>query len=126
MKFQSFLLAATPTFVAAGASTTPANPTFGLIAIRSGDAVQYAGFNAALSSIFVNLPNQNASCARPNEIYATFSIQGGTLFLYDSASTTPQEMFVDRSGMGTYNFPCPFILLHSKSYTKLRTPRNKG
>ncbi|KAA8642778.1 hypothetical protein EYZ11_002924 [Aspergillus tanneri] len=100
MFFRRFVVAAS---AAATAAATPvadsqAN-TFGVIAIHSGSGVQNAAFNAAKSSLFAGLPNQNASCARPDEQFATFYIQDGSLFLYD-ASATPQEIFVDRSGMG--------------------------
>ncbi|KAJ5087112.1 hypothetical protein NUU61_008419 [Penicillium alfredii] len=87
--------------VAATASGFPAaqSNTFGLVAIHSGSGVQNSGFNAAKSSIFTGLPSQNASCARPKEQDATFYINDGALYLYDQ-SATPQEIFVDRSGMG--------------------------
>lgn len=74
---------------------------FGLMAIRSGSDIQYAQFDAALSSIFLNLPSMNATCdsydSAPDS--ASFYIQDGGLFLY-STSATPQQAFVDRSGMG--------------------------
>lgn len=72
---------------------------FGVIAIHSGSGVQNSGFNAAKSSLFAGLTSQNASCARPQEQTATFYIKDGALYLYDQ-SATPQEFYVDRSGMG--------------------------
>lgn len=94
-------------FAASLAATTTAVPatqsnTFGVVAIHSGSSVQYSSFNAAKSSIFAGLPSQNASCARPNEQDATFYIKNGALYLYDE-SATPQEIFVDRSGMGMFS-----------------------
>lgn len=91
-------------FAASLAATATAAPaaepnTFGAVAIHSGSGVQYSSFNAAKSSIFAGLRSQNASCARPKEQDATFYIQDGALYLYDK-SATPQEIFVDRSGMG--------------------------
>ncbi|KAL2840509.1 hypothetical protein BJY01DRAFT_218452 [Aspergillus pseudoustus] len=81
-----------------GSCTAPSNPdTFGLVAIKSGDAVQYAGFNAALNSIFARLPSQNATCDGTDNGSATFYIKDGALFLYGPNN---QEIFVDRSGMG--------------------------
>lgn len=80
-----------------GASTQ--STTFNLVAIHSGSAVQYASFNAAKSSIFAGLASQNASCARPEEQVATFHLDNEALYLYDQ-SATPQELYVDRSGMG--------------------------
>lgn len=95
------LAAATASALASAqaSSPVPADAKFGLVAIHSGSAVHNQGFNAALSSIFAGLPAQNASCARPGEKYATFYLNEGALFLYD-ASATPQQIYVDRSGMG--------------------------
>ncbi|KKK16689.1 cell wall protein, partial [Aspergillus rambellii] len=122
MKFQTLLLTVAPALVAAAPaaaaagtcdsgsgspspSPSPApapapvgtNP-FGVVAMHSGNAVQYAPFNAAKSSLLAGLKHQNASCDRPGEQTATFYLDDGALFLYD-ASATPQEIFVDRSGM---------------------------
>lgn len=108
MQFKNIILAASAAATAAALPATESstsNPTFGIVSIRSGSAVQYAPFNAALSSIFAGLPNQNASCARPEEQTATFYIQDGGLFLYDQ-SATPQQIYVDRSGMGMHS-PLP-------------------
>jgi hypothetical protein len=81
-----------------GTCATPSKPdTFGLVAIRSGDAVQYAGFNAALRSIFAGLPSQNATCDGTDDGYATFYLKDGALFLY---GPNEQQLYVDRSGMG--------------------------
>lgn len=82
----------------AAPAPAPSSQTFGLIAIRSGSAVQNSGVQAALSSLFVNLPSQNASCDATTN-FATFYIQDTELHLY-AASATPQTIFVDRSGMG--------------------------
>lgn len=102
MRFTS-LLPALASVSAALPTATSSSPdqTFGLIAIHSGSDVQYAGFNAALSSLFARLPAQNASCNRPDDGYATFYLNEGGLFLYDT-SATPQQFYVDRSGMGMY------------------------
>ncbi|KAL5318847.1 hypothetical protein ACEPPN_013914 [Leptodophora sp. 'Broadleaf-Isolate-01'] len=87
------------------ASPTPqlpvaTNPSyFSLLAIRSGSAIQYATFSAAKSSLFANLPAQNASCDAEGVNTATFTLNNGTLNLY-AASATPQTFYVDRSGMG--------------------------
>lgn len=71
---------------------------FGLLAIRSGNSVHLSSFNAAKSSIFAGLTGQNATCDTESTS-ATFYIQDEGLFLY-AASATPQQLFVDRSGMG--------------------------
>lgn len=98
MQLKNLALAAGVSAVASAAPSTQSK-TFGVIAIHSGSGVQNSAFNAAKSSIFAGLPNQGASCARPKEQQATFYINDGALYLYDQ-SATPQEIYVDRSGMG--------------------------
>lgn len=98
MQLKNVIFAASLAATASAAPATESN-TFGVVAIHSGSGVQYSGFNAAKSSIFAGLPTQNASCARPKEQDATFYINDGALYLYDQ-SATPQEVYVDRSGMG--------------------------
>lgn len=97
MQLKNLAIAASVSAVVSAASNQ--SETFGVVAIRSGSDVQYSAFNAAKSSIFAGLPNQGASCARPKEQQATFYITDGALYLYDE-SATPQEIYVDRSGMG--------------------------
>ncbi|KAL4952098.1 hypothetical protein BDW69DRAFT_168577 [Aspergillus filifer] len=80
-------------------SSTPGPETFGIVAIASGEAVQYSGFNAALGSLFAGLPSQNASCKGTDDGFATFYIKDKALYLYGSEDAT-QEFYVDRSGMG--------------------------
>ncbi|KAK2812597.1 hypothetical protein FQN50_001241 [Emmonsiellopsis sp. PD_5] len=119
MHFSSLLLAA---LGATAASAHPTNsyaatsPTqaFGVISIRSGSQVHYAGFNAAKNSIFAGLPNQDAQCERPDEQFATFYLENGALYLYTAFDAESQQLFVDRSGMGqgkigyiTGNEPAP-------------------
>ncbi|KAF2869060.1 cell wall protein PhiA [Massariosphaeria phaeospora] len=101
MQFKTAILAFTLAFTANGlpASTAAAaDSTFGVIAIRSGSLVQNAGFQAARSSLFVNLASQNASCEDESN-YATFYIEDEELHLYTVSGLT-QTVFVDRSGMG--------------------------
>ncbi|KAI0869893.1 hypothetical protein GGS24DRAFT_136696 [Hypoxylon argillaceum] len=81
-----------------------AGDKFGLLALRSASPIHFAQFGAALSSIFLDLPAQNATCddgSKPTTAnYATFTLsEDGGLYLY-AASATPQQLFVDRSGMG--------------------------
>ncbi|KAF7117631.1 hypothetical protein CNMCM5793_006723 [Aspergillus hiratsukae] len=100
MQIKNFILAASAAATAsAAACPAPSDKYFGLVAVHSGSAVHLQPFNAALSSIFAGLKSQNASCDRPDEKYATFYLQDGSLHLY-AASATPQEIFVDASGMG--------------------------
>lgn len=105
MHFKNLFLAASAATAVSALPTAAKNQaqsgdkTFSVVAIHSGSGVQYSSFNAAKSSLFAGLPSQNASCARPKEQTATFYIQDGALYLYDQ-SATPQEIYVDRSGMG--------------------------
>ncbi|KAI0543213.1 hypothetical protein GGR58DRAFT_451135 [Xylaria digitata] len=84
-------------------AVAPGEP-FGLMALRSASPIHFAQFDAAQSSIFLNLPAQNATCddgTKPTEAdYATFTVtEAGELYLF-RRSATPQQLFVDRSGMG--------------------------
>lgn len=103
MQLKNLILAAS---AAATVSAAPAEgKPFGVLAIHSGSGVQDSGFNAAKGSLFAGLTSQNASCARPEDSQtATFYIKDGALFLYDQ-SATPQEFYVDRSGMGMLASP---------------------
>ena len=93
---------ALPTVANNGSAPLPADAKFGLMALRSASPVHFAGFEAARSSLFVNLPAQNASCDDPlNANQATFYLQDSELYLY-AASATPQQLYADRSGMGTF------------------------
>ncbi|KAI1407892.1 cell wall protein PhiA [Hypoxylon sp. FL1857] len=104
-----FKLFATTASLLLGASTAlpqatpwaPLSPDakFSLMALRSASEVHFSSVEAAKSSLFLNLPNQNASCDAGPADYATFYLQDGGLYLY-AASATPQQLYVDRSGMG--------------------------
>ncbi|KAI1841419.1 hypothetical protein JX265_001513 [Neoarthrinium moseri] len=99
MQFKTLAVAAA---TAAGASaqnsTTPS--AFGVLSIRSGSQLQYAGWSAASGGIFNLLPEQKVSCdPGADESYATFTIVDGALNLY-SNQNPPQQLYVDRSGMG--------------------------
>ncbi|KAI8949212.1 hypothetical protein F4801DRAFT_409140 [Xylaria longipes] len=105
----------TPSYGTAPSSTssTPAGPSstaiapgdaFGIMALRSASPIHFAEVDAALNSIFLYLPSQNATCddgTKPTTPdYATFYLsEDGGLYLYRT-SATPQQLFVDRSGMG--------------------------
>ncbi|KAI1800233.1 cell wall protein PhiA [Daldinia bambusicola] len=101
------LALAIPFFVGASTALPQATPgaqlspdaTFSLMALRSASDVHFTSFEAAKNSIFLKLPSQNASCDAGPADYATFYLQDGGLYLY-AASETPQQLYVDRSGMG--------------------------
>ncbi|OHF01673.1 cell wall protein PhiA [Colletotrichum orchidophilum] len=87
-----------------GGGTTPGLPAdakFQLLALGlPGDV--FPIFQAALGSIFLELPNQNATCDNTDDDnFATFYLNqtDGGLYLYGPAAA-PQQMFTDRSGMG--------------------------
>lgn len=119
MQLKNLILAASAAATVSALPTAQAEnaseKTFGIVSIHSGSAVQYASFNAAKSSLFAGLSSQNASCARPQEQTATFYIKDGALYLYDQ-SATPQEFYVDRSGMGKFisHFQYPFYYIQSQ------------
>lgn len=81
-------------------STPGANDKFGLIALRSASPVHFASVSADQGNLWLLHTPQNASCDKPTE-FATFYLQDGAAYLY-AASATPQELYVDRSGMGTF------------------------
>ncbi|CAI4214266.1 unnamed protein product [Parascedosporium putredinis] len=75
---------------------------FNLMALRSASDIHFAPFNAALNSILLRLPSQNANCGCgvPSNSSAAFYLEEGGLYLYTGDDSTPQQLFVDRSGMG--------------------------
>ncbi|RYP71126.1 hypothetical protein DL771_005060 [Monosporascus sp. 5C6A] len=85
------------------ASEVPAESKFfTLMALRSASPVHFASVSAARSNLFLNLPQQNATCDGEDPGYATFALQDGSLYLY-RRSATPQQIYADRSGMGQGN-----------------------
>lgn len=115
MQFKNLALAASIVATAAAApaadstsapaatpSSTPATDAphfFGVIAIHSGSGVQNAGFSAAKGSLIAGLQNKSNSCQE-----TSFYINDGVLNIYDDTAR-PQEIYVDRSGMGTWCLP---------------------
>lgn len=95
MKFTTVALALAGTALAA-----PTKPqAFDIMSLRSASPIHFASLSASRGSFFLNLPNQNAQCNGENN-RATLYLQGSKLFLY-SAGDKAQQVFVDRSGMGT-------------------------
>ncbi|KAG5980485.1 hypothetical protein E4U55_003984 [Claviceps digitariae] len=76
----------------------PKPKTFDLTAVRPGSPIQNLSVGAASKGLLLNLANQNATCKGENKL-ATFRLDGSKLFLY-SDDETPQQIFVDPSGMG--------------------------
>ncbi|KAK1982854.1 hypothetical protein LZ30DRAFT_780982 [Colletotrichum cereale] len=83
--------------------TAPSHFKLQVIGITT--AIHLKHFQAAQSSIFVGLPKQNAECdTTPTQEEATFYLgMDGSLYLH-RVSETPQQTFVDRSGMGQGKF----------------------
>ncbi|KAI1100032.1 cell wall protein PhiA [Jackrogersella minutella] len=98
----SLFLGASTALPQAGQPLAP-DAKFTLTALRSASEVHDAPFEAAKSSIFAKLPNQNATCQGGSADAAIFYLQDGALFL-NSPSSTPQQLFADRSGMGQGKF----------------------
>ncbi|KAK0659339.1 Cell wall protein phiA [Lasiodiplodia hormozganensis] len=92
-----FTKTAVAILAAAGAASAAADTYFGGIAIHSGSAIQNSGVSAGLNSLWLGR-TQDASCDSETN-FATFYIQDGAAYLY-AASATPQQLYVDRSGMG--------------------------
>lgn len=87
-----------------GGNQSTTSKTFGVMSIHSGSSVHYAGWGASLNTLGAGLKDQGASCdAGEKTNTATFYIQDGALYLY-AQSATPQEVWVDRSGMGKHLF----------------------
>ncbi|EFQ29671.1 cell wall protein PhiA [Colletotrichum graminicola] len=100
--------ATTPSHIHARQNETEkgsAPPFFKLQVLAITTPIHLQHFQADLSSIFVGLPQQNATCNntpdQPTEQEATFALgpEDNGLYLY-GASATPQELYADRSGMG--------------------------
>lgn len=77
------------------------NTPFALLAIRSGNELQYSPFSASQGSLVLNDPSaKDAVCATTTTSgAATFYLSNGALYLYTPANIT-QELYTDRSGMG--------------------------
>lgn len=94
------IAAALPTACPAPKPETPAKDIkFGLIAIRSGSPIQNTGITASRGNLLVGGNQSDASCDVQGTKFATFTIIDGAAYLY-AASATPQQLWVDRSGMG--------------------------
>lgn len=104
MKFTSAAIAATAASMVSaapqGSTQYPEikdNDVFRMYSLRTGTPIQFGIIQAANNGLYVNTPQQNASCGVEHN-YASFQLSNGTLNLY----TAPpyQTMYVDRSGMG--------------------------
>ena len=103
--------AAIASLLAVGASAAPTLETrsadveaFHLMSLRSASPIHFGSFSAAESNIFINYPQgeQGATCDGKADNSATFSLKDGELFLYNKDSPRAQQVYVDRSGMGTF------------------------
>ncbi|KAH6880784.1 hypothetical protein B0T10DRAFT_495237 [Thelonectria olida] len=94
------LASALPQPSATQSATPVATPSaFSILTLRSGSDIHFNNFNAALSSIFLQLPKSNATCDAESDGAATFYLKDGELHLY-STENPPQKLYADRSGMG--------------------------
>ncbi|KAF2747434.1 hypothetical protein M011DRAFT_467516 [Sporormia fimetaria CBS 119925] len=104
MQLKNLALAsvAATTSLALPATTSIADgTTFALITYKDGELLGNAGVQAALRSLFVNLPSQNATCGdNPDPNFATFYLNDQELNLFGYQRGNQQKIFVDRSGMG--------------------------
>lgn len=93
------LAAAAPAATTTSASAVATPSAFNILTLRSGSAIHFNNFNAALSNIFLQLPKPNATCDAESDGAATFYLSNGELYLY-STENPPQKLYADRSGMG--------------------------
>ncbi|KAL1800540.1 hypothetical protein ACET3X_000882 [Alternaria dauci] len=102
MKFTTAAVVATAAGLAAAAPTDSKikdGDVFSIQTIRSGTVdLQYNNIQAAQNSLVINAGQQNASCGPGAPNYASFQLNNGTIYLY--TDNPPQQLFVDRSGMG--------------------------
>lgn len=78
-------------------------PAFGLMSLRSASPIHFAQTSAAHASLFLWLPkeSQDAVCNGEDPGTAAFYLNSGRMFLYSGPERIPpQQVFVDRSGMG--------------------------
>ncbi|KAH7171259.1 hypothetical protein EDB81DRAFT_778066 [Dactylonectria macrodidyma] len=98
MQIKNLLLA--PLVAAGVVSAAPASTnTFEVLSLRSASGIHFTGFQASNNNIRLKQATQGATCKSPTDNLATFKLVDGNLFLYHEG-TTPQQLFVDRSGMG--------------------------
>jgi hypothetical protein len=83
-------------------ATSTGVEAFNLMALRSASPIHFGSFSATRRGIYINLPpgKQDATCEGEDSNTATFYMKDGGLFLYHGYTTKPQQIFVDRSGMG--------------------------
>ncbi|KNG47560.1 cell wall protein [Stemphylium lycopersici] len=104
MKFTTAAIAATAGALVAASPCKPVSDeikdgdVFRVMTVRSGSDFQYSSLQAANRGLIINASAQNASCGPEPHEYAEFQLRDGSLFLY--TANPPQEMYVDRSGMG--------------------------
>ncbi|EHK21077.1 uncharacterized protein TRIVIDRAFT_83634 [Trichoderma virens Gv29-8] len=98
MKFQ-IISAVSLLLSSVTAAPPPALRTFDVMALHSASPIHFAQMSAARSGLFLNLPQQNATCKGESSGHATFYIANEELVLY-SCEGEKQKVFVDRSGMG--------------------------
>ncbi|KAH6688988.1 hypothetical protein F5X68DRAFT_189749 [Plectosphaerella plurivora] len=98
------LLAAAASVAADGKACPAPEPDvkFGVMALRSASPIHFATLSAAQTKLALHLPEQNAQCEGEEELGAVFYIKNGELYLY-GPSNAPQQIYVDRSGMGQGN-----------------------
>ena len=105
MKFTTAAIAATAaSMVSAAPQASTQYPkindgdVFTLMSLRTGTPIQFGTVQAAHSGIYINAPEQGASCGGKAQNFASFKLSNGTLSLH--ASKPSQDIFVDRSDMG--------------------------
>lgn len=97
------------------AAPQKAPATFDVMALRSASPIHFSEVSAAKGGLFLNLSHQNATCEGKSSGDATFYIENEELVLY-SCKGEKQKVFVDRSGMGAFQFL--FLLLYFYPFSR--------
>ncbi|EEU45673.1 hypothetical protein Neosp_004432 [[Neocosmospora] mangrovei] len=98
MQIKAILL--TPLLAAGIVSAAPSKPVqFEAMALRSASPIHFSAIQASKSFLSLNLAKQGASCDKKSDNHAVFNLVGDELYLYKT-DNPPQQLYVDRSGMG--------------------------
>lgn len=129
MKFTllSTVLAAVASAAPAPAPAAPSPNAFGIMSLRSASPIHFGSVHAAKSGILINRKNgSEAKCPAGNDNagYAIFYIKDGGLYLYGNGKKAQtQQLYVDRSGMGT---SFPFGDTQCESNANMRNQTGQG
>lgn len=98
----SLLTAAAAAATPGKSCPAPQETKFGVMALRSASPIHFATLSASKTKLVLHLPEQDQQCdgTGDREIGAVLYVRDGELYLYGRPDA-PQQIYVDRSGMGT-------------------------